>query len=76
MADSNLHNHRRCPLIMLGGAGGALDGGVHLFADDGTPMANVMMSLLQRLGMDDLQSFGDSNGTFSLSAPPTEAGIG
>jgi len=74
MADSNLHNHRRCPLIMLGGASGALDGGVHLHADAGTPMANVMLDLLQRLGMDDLKSFGDSNGTFSLSAPPTEAG--
>ena len=74
MADSNLHNHRRCPLIMLGGAGGALDGGVHLHADDGTPMANAMLDLMQRLGMDDLKSFGDSNGIFSLSAPPTEAG--
>ncbi len=38
-------------------------------------MANVMLSLLQGLGLDDMERFGDSNGTFSLSAPPTEAGI-
>jgi len=71
MADSNLHNHRRCPLILLGGAGGQLDGGLHIHAKDDTPMANVMLSLMHRLGMDDLESFGDSNGEFSFAAPNT-----
>ena len=72
MADSNLHNHRRCPLILLGGAGGQLDGGLHIHAKDDTPMANVMLSLMHRLGMDDLESFGDSNGEFSFAAPNTK----
>lgn len=76
MADANLHNHRRCPLVVLGGAGGALEGGVHLRAPDGTPMANVMLTLLHELGCDDLESFGDSTGAFSLTAlqstPPLE----
>jgi hypothetical protein len=72
MADSNLHNHRRCPLILLGGAGGQLDGGLHIRAKDDTPMANVMLSLMHRLGMDDLESFGDSNGEFSFAAPNTK----
>ena len=72
MADSNLHNHRRCPLILLGGAGGKLDGGLHIRAKDDTPMANVMLSLMHRLGMDDLESFGDSNGEFSFAAPNTK----
>ncbi len=66
MADGNLHNHRRCPLILLGGANGLLEGGAHLEAPDGTPMANVMLSLLHGLGLDDLQSFGDSTEPFSL----------
>jgi len=66
MADSNLHNHRRCPLILLGRGNGALQGGVHLMADDATPMANVMLSLMHRMGLDDLQSFGDSDGEFSF----------
>ena len=38
-------------------------------APEGTPMANVMLSLLHRLGLDDLNSFGDSTGEFSFSAP-------
>ena len=53
MADGNLHNHRRCPLILLGGANGRLEGGAHLEAPAGTPMANVMLSLLHGLGLDD-----------------------
>ncbi len=68
MADGNLHNHRRCPFVVLGGANGQLDGNMHLKAPDGTPMANVMLSLLHKLGMDDLDNFGDSTGDFSLSA--------
>jgi hypothetical protein len=66
MADSNLHSHRRCPLVLFGHADGQLKGGVHLKADDGTPMANVMLALMHRLGMDDLKTFGDSTGEFAL----------
>ncbi len=74
MAVGNTHNHRNCPLILLGRGGGAVDGGMHIKAADGTPMANVMFSLLKRLGLDDLQSFGDSSGEFSFTAPnPTVA---
>lgn len=66
MADSNVHNHRRCPLIFLGGANGQLAGNMHLKAPDGTPMANAMLTMLHRLGHDDLHSFGDSTGEFAL----------
>jgi hypothetical protein len=66
MSDSNTHNHRRCPLILLGGGNGKLSGNLHLKAPDGTPMANAMLSLMHSLGMDDVQSFGDSTGEFTL----------
>ena len=66
MGDANLHNHRRCPLIFLGGGNGVLDGGTHYKAPDGTPMANVFLTLLHRLGHEDLRSFGDSTGEFLL----------
>jgi len=69
MADGNLHNHRRCPLIVLGKANGRLEGNMHLRAPDGTPMANVMLSLMHKLGMDELEHFGDSTGEMSLSLP-------
>jgi hypothetical protein len=69
MADGNLHNHRRAPLIALGGANGNLEGNVHLKAPDGTPMANAMLSLMHALGHDDRDSFGDSTGAMSLTTP-------
>jgi len=76
MADGNLHNHRRCPFVVLGGANGQLDGNVHLKAPDGTPMANVMLSLMHKLGLDDLDSFGDSTGDFSMTSPLSTAPAG
>ena len=66
MADGNLHNHRRCPLIVLGHASGTLAGGIHVKAADGTPMANAMLTLLHKLGHDDMASFGDSSGELAL----------
>ena len=66
MADSNLHNHIRCPLFLAGGGNGILEGENHVRARPGTPMANVMLDLLHKLGVDDLDSFGNSTGTFSV----------
>ena len=68
MGDSNLHNHRRCPLIVLGKANGQLAGNTHLKAPDGTPMANAMLSMMHTLGMNNVESFGDSTGTLNLRA--------
>src|SRR5947207_705433 len=59
MADPNIHNHRRCPLMLLGHGNGMLAGNVHLKAGDGTPMANVMLTLLKRLGLEEMKAFGD-----------------
>ena len=68
MGDSNIHNHKRCPLFFAGKAGGALKGGLHLKAPDGTPMANAMLTAIHALGLDEIKSFGDSTGEFELSA--------
>jgi len=65
MGDGNLHNHRRCPLVIFGGANGQLKGGIHIKAEDETPMANVMLSLLHKMGHD-VDSFGDSTTTLSI----------
>ncbi|MCH7533028.1 MAG: DUF1552 domain-containing protein [Gemmatimonadetes bacterium] len=68
MADSNLHNHRRCPLIVLGGANGQLEGNLHVKAADGTPMADAMLTLLHKLGLEDVTRFGDNTGALALTA--------
>ncbi|HEY8176318.1 MAG TPA: DUF1552 domain-containing protein [Gemmatimonadaceae bacterium] len=67
MADGNIHNHRRCPLLLFGHGNGRLEGNMHLKALDGTPMANVMLSVMHKLGLDDVKSFGDSTSDFALS---------
>ena len=67
MADSNLHSHSRCPLIVMGHANGKLPGNLHLKAPDGTPMANAMLSMMHTLGMSDMNSFGDSTGALPLT---------
>jgi len=66
MGDSNLHNHKRVPFFIAGRAGGALKGGVHVKAPNGTPLANPMLSVLRAIGLADLPSFGDSTGTLEL----------
>jgi hypothetical protein len=67
MGDGNVHNHKRCPLVILGGAHGRLPGNLHLKAPAGTPMANAMLTVMHTIGLTDVQQFGDSTGEFSLS---------
>lgn len=76
MADGNLHNHRRAPLLLLGGANGALEGGLHLRAPAGTPMANALLSLMRKIGHPEMDSFGDSDGVFPLDLPDAAATAG
>lgn len=68
MGDSNLHNHRRCPLIVLGKAENRLSGNLHIKEPDGTPMANAMLSMMHTLGLEEMSAFGDSNGVLNLNA--------
>jgi hypothetical protein len=67
MGDGNVHNHKRCPLVLLGGAHGQLPGNVHHRAPAGTPMANVLLSAMHMVGLDEVTQFGDSTGTFALA---------
>jgi hypothetical protein len=66
MGNSNVHNHKRCPLLLAGHAGGKLKGNLHIKAADGTPMANAMLSVLQMIGLE-TESFGDSSGAMGLN---------
>ena len=78
MGDPNLHNHRKCPLLLMGGANGALEGNMHLATPEGTPTANVFLALLHGIGHQDLEHFGDSTHKFPLSVPErvTSASLG
>ena len=67
MGDSNIHNHKRCPLFLAGHAGGKIKGNMHIRAADGTPMANPLLTVLNDLGID-APTFGNSTAALDLNA--------
>jgi len=66
MGNPNVHNHKRCPLLLLGHGGGRLRGNLHLKTEDGTPMANAMLAALRALDVD-IDTFGDSTTALELN---------
>ena len=65
MGDGNVHNHKRVPIFLAGHSNGALKGDFHLRCPDGTPMANVLLTMLHKLGVD-TKTFGDSTGEVAI----------
>jgi hypothetical protein len=61
MSNSNIHNHSPLPVFVAGGAAGHIKGGRHLLYPDGTPMANLLLSILHKAGIQQ-ESVGDSTG--------------
>lgn len=61
LSDSNAHTHDNLPALVAGGGNGALRGGRHLRYPDGTPMTNLFLTMLDRLGVH-RDRIGDSTG--------------
>ena len=64
LSDSNLHNNFPLPTALVGGAMGRLKGRQHLKYADRTPLANLHLTILDKLGIN-VDSVGDSTGQFS-----------
>ena len=64
MSNSDLHNNDPLPLAVLGKGYGRVKGGQHLHYPQNTPSANLMLTLLQRAGVEQ-DKVGDSTGTFA-----------
>jgi hypothetical protein len=64
MSNSNVHNHAPLPIVVAGGANGAIKGGRHLRYPENTPMANLLLTMLQQAGIPQ-DSVGDSTGPLS-----------
>ena len=65
MGDGSVHNHLRVPLFFAGHGNGQLKGNQHLLCPDGTPMANALLTVLRRMGVD-IDSIGDSTGELEI----------
>ena len=61
MSNSNAHDHFPLPNLVIGGAAGRLTGGRHLKYPDHTPMANLLLGMLDKTGVR-IDALGDSTG--------------
>ncbi len=61
IGDGNRHNHNDLPVILAGHGGGTLSQGRLISAKEGTPMTNLYLSLLDRMGVK-AERIGDSTG--------------
>jgi len=62
MSNSNAHDHYPLPNLVVGGAAGKMKGGRHLKYADHTPMTNLLVTMLDKVGVKQ-ESLGDSTGT-------------
>jgi hypothetical protein len=64
MSDSNSHSPENVPVVVLGGAAGSLKGGRHMKYPSDTPLANLMLTLIDKMGVP-LEKLGNSTGKMS-----------
>jgi hypothetical protein len=65
MGDGNQHNHTDLPVLLAGGASGKIKGGRHLRHAKNTPMANLLLGMLETFDVEP-GKFGDSSGALTL----------
>lgn len=61
LGDGNRHRHEDLPIVLAGRAGGTISTGRHLRVPNKTPLNNLFLSMLHRVGSD-ATAFGDSTG--------------
>jgi hypothetical protein len=65
MSNGNQHDHDPLPIVVAGGVSGQLKGGRHLSFPAHTPMSNLMLALLDKMGVHQ-EKFGDSTATLEI----------
>ncbi len=61
MGNPNVHDHTNLPILVAGGAAGNMQGGRHIRFDQPTPLANLHLTLLEKVGVQ-VDKFADSQG--------------
>ena len=64
MGNSNAHDNYPLPEVLIGGANGKHEGGKNLVLPERTPLANLHLTMLDKLGIPQ-PSFGNSTGLLS-----------
>jgi hypothetical protein len=65
MSDSNAHNHSNLPIVLVGGGSGQLKGGRHLKYPTDTPSANLLVTIMDKLGVP-RERIGDASGKLDI----------
>jgi hypothetical protein len=69
IGNPNVHDHTNLPVLVAGGAAGGMKGGRHIRYDQPVPLANLHLTLLDKVGVK-IDSFADSTGKINdLFAP-------
>jgi Protein of unknown function (DUF1552) len=63
LSNSDRHTHSPLPTVVVGGGAGTLKGGRHLVYPEGTPLTNLHVTLLEKVGVP-VEKLGDSTGQF------------
>jgi hypothetical protein len=66
LSNSDQHSHIDLPLVVVGGGGGRLKGGRHLRFPKDTPMNNLHLAMLEKVGVP-VEKLGDSTGKLELA---------
>lgn len=60
LGNGNLHDHVNLPVLVAGRGAGTLSGGQHINYPDNTPMANLLLTMLDKAGVPTPEKIGDS----------------
>lgn len=71
IGNPNIHDHTNLPVLVAGGAAGGMRGGRHIRYNEPVPLANLHLTLLDKVGVN-IDSFADSTGKITeLFSPVT-----
>jgi len=69
MGNPDVHDHTKLPIVIAGGAAGKMKGGRHINYEQPTPMSNLLLTMLDKVGVE-MESFADSSGKITELAEP------
>jgi uncharacterized protein DUF1552 len=73
LSDANLHLYTDLPLLLVAGGVNGIKGGQHIRYPNRTPMSNLLLTMLDKAGVPNVQKLGDSTGKLELIASAARA---
>jgi hypothetical protein len=73
LSDANLHLYTDLPLLLVAGGVNGIKGGQHIRYPNRTPMSNLLLTMLDKAGVPNVQKLGDSTGKLELTASAARA---